>query len=375
MFKLESLKNDIHSYLTYRIDKILHGDVVNTILRFCVTLLVLFVIYIVVIAAKDIPTGFRGKTLWQWLDIFLSPLIIAITGWILTVRLKQIEQQQDIFRGQQEDLQAYFDRMSNLLLNHDLRKSSTDNEGVIICQNLTSVITATASNKQKRQILQFLYSSGLIYRKSVNNFSPLINLKGANFDNVFLEGINLPLCYLHSISLKYTNLQKANLSKINLENARLEGINLSASILQEANLKSSFLNKAKLYGASLIDTDFRRADLTSANFKKADLHNADFRNTTLTNASFDEATLRNVDFRQANLSKIKFKNTSLFNVNFENVRFKKDNVNVEQLISQLQKCLKHAKEIENIILPNGQLYSRPAPNTHWKKWFTFDRRS
>ena len=85
-------------------------------------------------------TGFRGKTVWEWMQLLIVPLVLTVLGLFLTtaqqdVRQQAIENQRaeaerelSEQRAQDEALQAYLDQMSGLLLERDLRASEKGSE-------------------------------------------------------------------------------------------------------------------------------------------------------------------------------------------------------------------------------------------------------
>jgi hypothetical protein len=117
-------------------------------------------------------TGFQGKTLWDFLQLLIVPLALAVVGFLFTMQqdirqqniedrratqvrtienqrsqqAQKIEKQraaaeQDIARqrAQDEALQAYLDQMSHLLLDKDLRGSEEDS----VVRTLARARTAT----------------------------------------------------------------------------------------------------------------------------------------------------------------------------------------------------------------------------------------
>src|SRR5918993_1811708 len=91
---------------------------------------------------KQSRWGFRGKTVWDWMDLLIVPLVLVVIGLVFTMlqdaRQQEIENQrarqaQNIEnqraeaerelaeqRAQDEALQAYLDQIGNLLLERDL---------------------------------------------------------------------------------------------------------------------------------------------------------------------------------------------------------------------------------------------------------------
>src|SRR5215203_3849812 len=94
--------------------------------------------------------GFRGKTVWNWLEVLIVPLVLVVIGFLFTMQQDARQQQIEDQRAQQaqklenqraeaerelaeqsaqdEALQAYLDQMSSLLLEKDLRDSKKDSE-------------------------------------------------------------------------------------------------------------------------------------------------------------------------------------------------------------------------------------------------------
>jgi ABC-type multidrug transport system fused ATPase/permease subunit len=84
-------------------------------------------------------TGFFNKTLWDWLQLLIVPLVLAVIALTFQFANSRTEQQiakqryeqdqQIALDKQREDLlQTYLDRMSELLLKEKLRSSEVDDE-------------------------------------------------------------------------------------------------------------------------------------------------------------------------------------------------------------------------------------------------------
>src|SRR5215203_4023897 len=83
--------------------------------------------------------GLRGKTVWDWLQLFIVPLALVLIGLVFSMqqdaRQQQIENQRAEAerelaeqRAQDEALQAYLDQMGQLMLDKDLRGSEEESE-------------------------------------------------------------------------------------------------------------------------------------------------------------------------------------------------------------------------------------------------------
>src|SRR5215210_5764831 len=68
-------------------------------------------------------TGFRGMTVRNWLEILIVPMVLVGIGLVFEMRQDVRQQQIEEQRAQDAALQSYFDQMSTLLMDHDLRSS------------------------------------------------------------------------------------------------------------------------------------------------------------------------------------------------------------------------------------------------------------
>jgi hypothetical protein len=215
-------------------------------------------------------------------ELLLVPFTLAVVAYVFSayqrrqdqeIAEKQQKQDQEIAereryndrkiareRKEDAELQTYFDRMSELMLTHDLRTPSSSNDGedeeqpdetkatalhnstasTIARARTLAVLRSVKSSDHKGSIVRFLYESGLIHREGT-----VVVLRGAD------------------------------LSEANLFAAHLEGINLFAANLEGADLREADLREADLSGARLL-----WADLSGANLEGADLSGAVYDDTT-----------------------------------------------------------------------------------------------
>jgi len=260
----------------------------------------------------------RGKTLWDWLQLFIVPIILAIGGfWFSQIQKhneqKAIEQREKTDReavseNQREAaLQTYFDRMSELLLKEQLSKSKRDDEIQIIARTRTLTVLNGLDSTRKKSLLRFLQESGLIRR---NADISVLNMEGADLGGAELDQIDLKNADLHGTNLSKSNLKHAKLSNINLSTADLRGANLYDVNLYGANLSGAHLDRVDLRGANLLgailnEANLRDSYLSGANLSKADLSLADLRGANLSDKSRGDANLRKKYMRLDALRRVK----------------------------------------------------------------------
>jgi uncharacterized protein YjbI with pentapeptide repeats len=307
--------------------------------------------------------GFKGKTLWDWMELLVVPFVLALLVFLLNKSQKDtelkiaelrrtedresaeqranVDREIEKDRQRQKALEDYLDRMTELLLENKLRESLPTDEIRSIARTRTLTILQSLDGARKSQLIQFLYESSLIGKISEQGVvKPIIDLSFADLQNIEikygkLEGIDLSKANLRNTNLQMTSLIGANFYLADLDDSdfswtKLMGANLHAGLrridLSSANLESANVRSANLCGARLWHTNFQGADLQYANFM--------FNHPILRNKdNLEPATLMNVNFTGANLTKA--------------------------LISSMQ--LLGTQSLSGTILPNGQLFEE------WKK--------
>lgn len=245
-------------------------------------------------------TGFRGKTLWDWLRFLTRligtiaiPLVIFYATSVFTTHQQSVADAQhrnelNAAKEQQREtvLKAYLDDMSTLLLDYNLHNAASAREVRDVARVRTLTTLLQLDGTRKGILLQCLYEAGLI--GSPNAVIPLVSLVGAD-----LRGADL-----HKAVLAGADLQRAILIGADLRDANLAGANLHSAYLFRANLDNAVLHDARLDNATLINanlhsTDLHSTDLHSAGLIGANLRGADLRGVSLTGANLHNAIMPN----------------------------------------------------------------------------------
>jgi uncharacterized protein YjbI with pentapeptide repeats len=217
-----------------------------------------------------------GKTVWDWLQLFgvlAIPVVLAVGGCMfnaqqntrqLQIEERRAEAERELAeqRAQDEQLQAYLDQMSTLLLEKDL----SDDKVQTLIRARTLTVLARMDPGRKTQVMQFLDEANLLQR--VDERDVAISLEDAD---------------LSGADLIEVRLFRANLTDADLSNAKLHFV--SEASLMEANLTNADLSGADLTNANLIGADLSDAVLYSANLSEANLSGANLTDADLTNAS------------------------------------------------------------------------------------------
>jgi hypothetical protein len=191
----------------------------------------------------------RGKTLWDWLQLLIIPAVLAGGAMWFSRAEREAEREIASDRLREAALQAYLDRMTDLLLEKDLRTSQADDEAQAVARARTVTTLRQLDTARRDILLGFLSQAGLIGSKEA----------------------------------RVRLLSRANLSEADLRWANLVGADLSWSDLRWADL-----SWALLIGADLREASLYRANLIGANLRGADLRGASLGQTDLSGTRLNE---------------------------------------------------------------------------------------
>lgn len=253
-------------------------------------------------------TGFIGKTLWDWLQllgVLAIPVVVGLGTVWFTTKQGRVSDAENKDNQREAALQSYLDRLSELLLKENLRKSEPDAEAWNIARARTLTVLHGLDPNRKGSVLRFLSESGL---------NSIIDLREADLVEAELSRANLA-----GAKLERANLSRADLSRANLKGANLRGADLSEAILVDADLCKANLRKARLKGAKLSEAFLCEADLSYADLSYADLGGATLPATTSrgdkTTIPIAGANLTGANLTSVNLSGAKLKWVNLTGAN------------------------------------------------------------
>lgn len=219
-----------------------------------------------------------GKALWDWLQllgVLAIPVVVGFGAAWFAAQQGKVSDRENTDNQRETALQAYIDKMSELLLEKNLRKSGDDDEVRKIARVRTLTVLPRLDGERKKSVLQFLYESGLIIKGQ-----SIIDLDGADLKDADLLGAKLSGADLSGVNLGGANLFLANLSEANLCLAVLTAANIFRADLSGANLEKAFLDGG---------ADLRLANLSGANLQEAKLKGTNLQGTNATSNQLDKA--------------------------------------------------------------------------------------
>lgn len=206
------------------------------------------------------------KTLWAWLNLLIVPAVLAIGGYLFSSSQNRATQAATERRTQDEALQAYLDRMTELLLDRCLRQSREDEDVSTVAWARTKTVLRRIDGTRRGIVVRFVYESGLIYKgKRVFGLAEA-SLRGADLRESWLENIDLEGTDLRDADLSDAHLYGAKLRGANLRGATLRGVDLTGVDLgvaeetnQAADLTGADLSEANLSGATITQEQLAKA--------------------------------------------------------------------------------------------------------------------
>jgi uncharacterized protein YjbI with pentapeptide repeats len=318
------------------------------------------VVMLAIAGARRSWTGFQGKTVWDFLQLLIVPLMLVAIGLVfslqqdarqnsLEVDRARTERELAEQRAQDEALQAYLNQMSSLLLEKDLRTSKEDSEVRTLARARTLTVLERLDPDRKTAVLQFLIEAELV-QSVEGGRGPIIALTSANLSDVNLSLVNLSGADLSEADLSNTNLFSADLRDANLFIADLKDANL-----HKADLRDAYLNTTDLRNAYLFSTDLSGANLCGAFLNNTILNRARLSDAIMINANLSDASLYRADLSNTNLEGVDLSAVNLNNANLSDANLSGANLNDASGITN-EELEQQAASLEGATMPDGQKY-------------------
>lgn len=242
------------------------------------------------------------KTLWDWLQLLVVPVAVAVGTFALNQAAKKREEESQQEQKEREQsieeqrrkndleieerrahdaaLNTYLDQMGQMLLAEGLRSSEEDADLRVLARARTLTTLGRIGPAHKGSVLRFLQEASLI-----NKEKPVIRLFSAD-----LSGADLAAFLLQDADLRSANLAGADLEQAIMFSALLRSADLRGARVESAFLRFADLRGAKLNNASLKRTWLLQANLEGADLRGANLQGADLSETNLTRAKLNGVT-------------------------------------------------------------------------------------
>ena len=116
----------------------------------------------------NLPTGFSGKTLWDWIKVLGVPVTVAwiagVLGFVTQRANNRAEDERDLNtdRAREATLRAYHDLMTGLVLDEQPQNSEPDSPVRAVAHAQTFAALRDLDGPRKGTIVQFLHDPKLI---------------------------------------------------------------------------------------------------------------------------------------------------------------------------------------------------------------------
>jgi uncharacterized protein YjbI with pentapeptide repeats len=319
------------------------------------------------------------RSLWDFLDLLIVPLALAIIGFGFTAQQQasqtQLENQRDARaqaveeqRAQNAALQAYLDQMNHLMLEEGLLASEKGDPVFTLAKARTTTAITQFSGERNQAVTRFLSESGLLREPALLAKTDLPGaklhkavLQDANLADTNLRGANLTDAVL--VGADFSTVEKvgegtqtitADLTKADLSRATLLGANLSQCLLKEATLTDATLQSTDLRGANLQGADLNHAALQGADLGPATVSGYPPGLLPKTPTNLTDADLSHAALQDANLSSAVLQNANLTNADLTNANLR--DAYLSEATGWTMEQLTAARSLEGATMPNGQKY-------------------
>jgi uncharacterized protein YjbI with pentapeptide repeats len=348
-----------------------HPDVQDSLRTHRVRMLVLvtaialgWVIVIAVLRGYQISwTGFGAfpvqkdysgaRKLWDWMQLLLVPVLVAVVGWWLTRTQKASEEHTSRERASEEVVERFFDQIAELVTTYshpDLPQHARETAALLI-RARTIPALRRLDGTRKALVLMHLGELGLTQPESLatgrQSDEGRALLDGADLSDLAWAGGDMRKVVLNNVSLKRACVTRADLTYARITHCSFAGADLRGAVfylgamtnvdlswanLAEARLSTTRMTKVRfdharcrklsLAGTSLRDVSFVRASLQNArlvkavahqpcSFEGANLARAELRSATMARCSFRLARLQHADLSSADLRHADFTGANL----------------------------------------------------------------
>ncbi len=156
---------------------------------------------------KQSRWGLRGRTVWDWLELWIVPMVLVVIGLIFEMqqadRQQATEKQQQELaeqRAQDEALQAYLNQMSQLMLDRKLLEAEQGDLVHTLAQARTSTVILRLDAEHNESVTRFLSNSGLALDGETS---------ARLLSDITLSHATLSDAFLPNADLSYANLDGA----------------------------------------------------------------------------------------------------------------------------------------------------------------------
>jgi uncharacterized protein YjbI with pentapeptide repeats len=208
-----------------------------------------------------------AKTLWDVAQLLVVPAMLAAIAIGFNASQSSRDEQREDARvaedrtraedvRHEQNLQRYFDRISDLLLAHDLKQAREGSAVRDVARNVTLATLRTLDGPRKAQVVAFLSDAGLLrtLRRGQDDDS-IVSLSGADLSGADFRSV--------------AHLEVTSLGATDLRGARFDRVALGEVAFALADLRGASFRDAQVAAVSFDGADLRRARFDRASIGTA----------------------------------------------------------------------------------------------------------
>jgi len=177
---------------------------------------------LVVLGIRFVAMQNRSLALLNWLNLFLIPLVLIVAAVWLTQAWRRTQFEIARQRDERAMIEAYYDRLTSLLLERNLRQADSDDEVARAARAHTLTLLRELDGRARGQVLRFLYESALL-----NADHPAVDLQSAQLSAIDLARVQMAGVNLRNVDLREAQLIEAIMPASDLRQAHLQGADLT----------------------------------------------------------------------------------------------------------------------------------------------------
>jgi hypothetical protein len=114
-----------------------------------------------------------AKRLWDWIELLIIPIVLSLIAYFLyrsekkrqelsALRRYKIQLNIAEERSQDRAMTQYFEKMTELILERNLKNAGEDSDVSVIARTMTHILLIRLNKKRKAMVIKYLYKAGLL---------------------------------------------------------------------------------------------------------------------------------------------------------------------------------------------------------------------
>lgn len=283
----------------------------------------------------------QSKTLWDWLQLLLVPIILILGGFWLnrSESRHSLEMQKSINdtnlsiekeRFEDGILNSYINDIAQMIINSDTAKLRTNR--IMAVYKIKTLTTLNRLNSERRNyLIQFLVDSKMLnYWDFLSDFKNIhvsgIFFNDVSFDDFKFIGSSISSSRFFSCSIQSSKSSHSDFTSSMFNDMKINIFDISSSKFIQSSLVKVIFSECKIKDSKFYGSKIQHSSLGNSTIESSDLSCS-----TISNTNFSDTKFYCCDFIRSSIKDSSFIDVDFWNVNFSNTEL--INVTIENLIS------------------------------------------